>query len=193
VNSRATKVLTEKGFAQFWNWFDATAWYPLGRVAGGTLYPGLMITSGVIHNILHAINIPVDIREICVMLAPAFSGLTSTAAYLLAREIGQKADGTGGEGAGLWAALFMGVAPGQSPCFSYSHLAEIVDMPGYISRSVAGSYDNEAIAIFILVFTFYLWLKALKSGSALWAAVTALFYFYMVSAWGESNVSTQKM
>merc|ERR1712093_16476 len=48
----------------------------------------------------------------------------------------------------------------------------------------AGSYDNEAIAIFILMFTFYLWLKALKQGSALYGALTALFYFYMVAAWG---------
>jgi dolichyl-diphosphooligosaccharide--protein glycosyltransferase len=30
-------------------------------------------------------------------------------------------------------------------------------VPGYISRSVAGSYDNEAVAIFALVTTFYLW------------------------------------
>src|SRR5204862_7636407 len=35
-----------------------------------------------------------------------------------------------------------------------------------------------------LVFTFYLWIKALKVGSAFWGAMTALFYFYMVSAWG---------
>ena len=55
---------------------------------------------------------------------------------------------------------------------------------GYISRSVAGSYDNEAIAIFILCFTFFLWLRALKQGSALWGSLTAIFYFYMVSAWG---------
>jgi hypothetical protein len=56
--------------------------------------------------------------------------------------------------------------------------------PGYISRSVAGSYDNEAIAIFLLVFTFYLWIKAVKNGSMFWGALTALFYGYMVSAWG---------
>ncbi|EHK98810.1 putative Dolichyl-diphosphooligosaccharide--protein glycosyltransferase subunit stt3 [Glarea lozoyensis 74030] len=68
--------------------------------------------------------------------------------------------------AGLLAAAFMGIAP------------------GYISRSVAGSYDNEAIAIFLLVFTFYLWIKALKLGSAMWGALCALFYGYMVSAWG---------
>lgn len=32
-----------------------------------------------------------------------------------------------------------------------------VSVPGYISRSVAGSYDNEGIAIFALMFTYYLW------------------------------------
>jgi dolichyl-diphosphooligosaccharide--protein glycosyltransferase len=57
-------------------------------------------------------------------------------------------------------------------------------VPGYISRSVAGSYDNEAIAIFLLMFTFYAWIKALKTGSALFGTIAALFYFYMVAAWG---------
>ena len=32
-----------------------------------------------------------------------------------------------------------------------------VSVPGYISRSVAGSYDNEGIAIFALQFTYFLW------------------------------------
>lgn len=70
------------------------------------------------------------------------------------------------ESAGLLAAIFIGIAP------------------GYISRSVAGSYDNEAIAIFLLMFTFYLWIKALKLGSAFFGTMAALFYFYMVAAWG---------
>ena len=33
----------------------------------------------------------------------------------------------------------------------------IIPVPGYISRSVAGSYDNEGIAIFALQFTYFLW------------------------------------
>ncbi|PWZ03604.1 putative oligosaccharyltransferase [Testicularia cyperi] len=158
-NFRATKVLTTDGFYRFWNWFDATAWYPLGRAAGGTAYPGLMVTSGAIYNLFHAINIPVDIRNICVLLAPAFSGLTAWATYMFTAAMKDDA-------AGLLAAAFIGIAP------------------GYISRSVAGSYDNEAIAIFLLMMTFYLWIKALKDGSALWGVATALFYFYMVAAWG---------
>ncbi len=103
---------------------------------------------------------PVDIRNICVLLAPGFSGLTAFASYLITSEM------TTSPSAGLLAAVFMGITP------------------GYISRSVAGSYDNEAIAIFLLVFTFFLWIKSVKNGSAMWGALTALFYGYMVSAWG---------
>lgn len=135
-------------------------WHPLGRVTGGTLYPGLMVTSGAIYHVLRTLTLPVDIRNICVLLAPAFSGLTAFATYLLTSEMSDSPS------AGLLAAIFMGIAP------------------GYISRSVAGSYDNEAIAIFLLVFTFYLWIKAVKVGSIMWAALCALFYGYMVSAWG---------
>jgi dolichyl-diphosphooligosaccharide--protein glycosyltransferase len=34
------------------------------------------------------------------------------------------------------------------------------------------------------MFTYYLWVKSVKTGSVFWAAGTALSYFYMVSAWG---------
>ncbi|ESZ98634.1 oligosaccharyl transferase stt3 subunit [Sclerotinia borealis F-4128] len=159
-NFRATKYLVSNGFYDFWDWFDDRTWHPLGRVTGGTLYPGLMVTSGVIYHALRALTIPVDIRNICVLLAPGFSGLTAFATYLFTNEMSTSPS------AGLLAAIFMGIAP------------------GYISRSVAGSYDNEAIAIFLLVFTFYLWIKAVKLGSAFWGALCALFYGYMVSAWG---------
>ncbi|KAJ1897532.1 oligosaccharyl transferase stt3 subunit [Kickxella alabastrina] len=158
-NYRTTRYLVDNGFDKFWNWFDETAWYPLGRVVGGTLYPGIMVTSATIYNALHFVNIPVDIRNVCVFLAPAFSALTAIATYHLGKEVKNAT-------AGLLAAAFIGVAP------------------GYISRSVAGSYDNEGIAIFLLVFTFFLWLRSVRLGSALYAALTAISYFYMVSAWG---------
>ena len=35
----------------------------------------------------------------------------------------------------------------------------LFSVPGYISRSVAGSYDNEGIAIFALMFTYFLWVS----------------------------------
>uniref|UniRef100_A0A0V0IUA2 dolichyl-diphosphooligosaccharide--protein glycotransferase n=1 Tax=Solanum chacoense TaxID=4108 RepID=A0A0V0IUA2_SOLCH len=57
-------------------------------------------------------------------------------------------------------------------------------VPSYISRSVAGSYDNEAVAIFALIFTFYLYIKTLNTGSLFYATLNALSYFYMVCSWG---------
>lgn len=62
------------------------------------------------------------------------SGLTAIATYFLTKEVWSS-------GAGLFAACFIAV------------------VPGYISRSVAGSYDNEGIAIFALMFTYYLWVS----------------------------------
>jgi len=158
-NYRATAYMVQHGFYNFLNWFDERAWYPLGRIVGGTVYPGLMITSGAIHYVLHTLNIPVHIRDICVFLAPIFSGLTAISTYLLTKELWSS-------GAGLFAACFIAI------------------VPGYISRSVAGSYDNEGIAIFALQFTYYLWVKSVKTGSIFWACLAALSYFYMVSAWG---------
>lgn len=158
-NYRSTQQLVNNGFYDFLNWFDEQSWYPLGRVVGGTVYPGIMITSGAVHWVLHQLNFPVDIRNICVFLAPVFSAFTAIACYLLTCEVKDAS-------AGLLAAAFIGI------------------VPGYISRSVAGSYDNEGIAIFLLMITFYFWIKALKMGSSFYGAMTAVFYFYMVSAWG---------
>merc|ERR1739844_87044 len=158
-NYRSTAYMVKHNFYDFLNWFDERAWYPLGRIVGGTVYPGLMITSGSIHYILSLLHIPVHIRDVCVFLAPLFSGLTAISTYFLTKELWS-------QGAGLFAACFIAI------------------VPGYISRSVAGSYDNEGIAIFALMFTYFLWIKSVKTGSIYWAAWTALSYFYMVSAWG---------
>lgn len=90
----------------------------------------------------------------------------------------------------------------------------IAVVPGYISRSVAGSYDNEGIptvdvhkmlllikmswkcrwwsvslgiAIFCMLLTYYMWIKAVKTGSVYWSSVCALAYFYMVSGWNDAS------
>ena len=158
-NYRTTKYLAEEGFYSFHNWFDDRAWYPLGRIIGGTIYPGLMVTSALFYHVLHFFHITMEIRNICVFLAPFFSSLTTIVTYLLTAELKDS-------GAGLVAACLISI------------------VPGYISRSVAGSYDNEGIAIFCMLLTYWLWIKAVKSGSVCWAASCALAYFYMVSSWG---------
>lgn len=158
-NYRVTQYLSKHGIYDFWNWFDDRTWYPLGRVIGGTVYPGLTLTAGFIWWLLNSLNIPLSVETVCVFTAPIFSANASWATFLLTKEVK-------GTGAGLTAA------------------ALIAMVPSYMSRSVAGSYDNEAVAIFALVFTFYLYIKTLNTGSLFYATLNALAYFYMVCSWG---------
>lgn len=158
-NYRTTLYLTQKGFYEFWNWFDYETWYPLGRIIGGTLYPGLMVTAALMYWALRLLSVAVHIRDVCVLTAPFFASNTTIVAYFFGKEIWDS-------GAGLVAAALIAICP------------------GYISRSVAGSYDNEGVAIFALLFTFYLFVKAVKTGSLAWSVASAFAYFYMVSAWG---------
>jgi dolichyl-diphosphooligosaccharide--protein glycosyltransferase len=158
-NYRTTRFLAEEGFYNFHNWFDDRAWYPLGRIIGGTIYPGLMVTSALFYHLLHLIHITIHIRDVCVFLAPFFSSLTVLVTYHLTKELKDA-------GAGLVAAAMIAI------------------VPGYISRSVAGSYDNEGIAIFCMLLTYAMWIKSVKTGSLFWSVQCALAYFYMVSSWG---------
>ncbi|KAL4284914.1 hypothetical protein GQ457_16G002870 [Hibiscus cannabinus] len=158
-NYRVTQFLAKNGIYEFWNWFDDRTWYPLGRVIGGTVYPGLTLTAGTIWWLLNSLNIPLSVETVCVFTAPIFSAFASWATYLLTKEVK-------GTGAGLTAAALLAM------------------VPSYISRSVAGSYDNEAVAIFALIFTFYLYIKTLNTGSLFYATLNSIAYFYMVCSWG---------
>ncbi|KAL8120067.1 dolichyl-diphosphooligosaccharide--protein glycosyltransferase subunit STT3A-like [Apium graveolens] len=158
-NYRVTQFLTKNGIYDFWNWFDDRTWYPLGRVIGGTVYPGLTLTAGTLWWILNSLNIPLSVETVCVFTAPIFSAFAAWATYYLTKEVK-------GTGAGLAAAALLAM------------------VPSYISRSVAGSYDNEAVAIFALIFTFYLYVKTLNTGSLFYATLNAIAYFYMVCSWG---------
>ena len=158
-NYRTTKFLADEGFYNFHNWFDDRAWYPLGRIIGGTIYPGLMVTSALFYHVLNFANFSIDVRNVCVFLAPFFSSLTVIVTYLLTKELSN-----------VSSALI-------SACL-------IAAVPGYISRSVAGSYDNEGIAIFCMLLTYWLWVRSVKTGSIYWSVSCAIAYFYMVSSWG---------
>lgn len=159
-NWRATKVLADDGFYDFLNWFDDRAWYPLGRNVGQTVYFGLLYTASVVYWVLNFFNLSINIRNACVYVGPLFAGLTAVSTYLFTSEVTRRPS------AGLFAGAMVAI------------------VPSYISRSGAGGYDNEAVAIFALVNTFWLWVKAVNTGSLSWSCLCALSYAYMVAAWG---------
>lgn len=111
------------------------------------------------YNVLHFLGFQVNIRDVCVLTAPVFSALTALSAYALTKEAYDTASG-------VVAAAIISI------------------VPGYISRSVAGSYDNEGVAITAMIFCFYLWTKAVNTGSLFWSGMATLSYLYMVACWG---------
>jgi len=119
-----------------------------------------MLTAAIFYWVANFVNATINIRNVCVFIAPIFSANASIASYLLTTEVTKRS------AAGLLAAAFTAV------------------VPSYISRSVGGSYDNEGVAIFALIFCFYLWVKSVHTGSMMWACFCALSYYYMVAAWG---------
>jgi dolichyl-diphosphooligosaccharide--protein glycosyltransferase len=159
-NFRATKYLNTNGRRAFTYWFDTKSWYPLGRYVGKTVFPGLMYTTVFVKNLLHYLLIPISMKDICVFTAPVFAMFTTIVLFLLGKEVSGKTQ------TGLLAALF------------------ISTNPSYLTRSVAGSYDNEAISITLLLLTCFCFLRACKTGSMSFAFGSGLFYGYLLASWG---------
>lgn len=119
-----------------------------------------MISASLVYWFLDALHLQVALRHICVFLPPVLAGITSILLYFLTLQI--------------------------CKCHNTALLAATLTAicPAYISRSTAGSYDNEAIAIPLLVLTFFCWIRAVEYKSMFWAACTALSYFGMAISWG---------
>ena len=172
-NYRATVYLADNGWYAFSRWFDYTAWYPLGRPVGTTIYPGMQVTSVAIWNALNAIggDWAMSLNDVCCFVPAWFGVSASMFLGMLTAECSQS------HTTGAAAALIMAI------------------VPAHIMRSVGGGYDNESIALTAMCATFYCWVRALRTeaavkdgaatrGSVVFGMLTGLCYFYMVAAWG---------
>ncbi|EEC43089.1 STT3 subunit-like protein [Phaeodactylum tricornutum CCAP 1055/1] len=165
-NYRATEYLYYNGIKDFFQWFDYMSWYPLGRPVGTTIYPGMQFTAVAIKRYL--LDSVMSLNDICCYIPVWFGVMASGSTPLLL---------------GFW-----------SPAIGCSifAMAMMAIVPAHLMRSMGGGYDNESIAVFAMVLTFYCWVRSLRStsGSAhaqtyvAWSVATGLAYFYMVAAWG---------
>ena len=158
-NWRCSQYIDEHGFYEFLGWFDNISWYPQGRPVGETSYPGLMFTSVLLKRFFDKIHVMVPLLQICVHMGPIFAVLTVLLAFLFGNLIDDASLG----------------------CV-FSLLSSFIT--GLISRSVAGSYDYECIALFILLLALYTFVYALKNGSILFSVIAAFSYGYMAFTWG---------
>lgn len=110
---------------------------------------GLMITSAALYHVLHFFHITIDIRNVCVFLAPLFSSFTAIVTYHFTKELKVRKTTSLIKASCLFfsreSTLNNIVCLFQDAGAGLLAAAMIAVVPGYISRSVAGSYDNEGI------------------------------------------------
>ena len=66
-----------------------------------------MVTSAVLYHVMHFFHVTIEVRNVCVFLAPFFSSLTALVTYNLTKELKDA-------GAGLIAASMIAIVPGNS-------------------------------------------------------------------------------
>lgn len=159
-NYKCAEYMQRHGLLRFWQSFDEGSWYPLGRRVGQTVYPGLMVWAYSVHQLLQYVGIDASLKDVCVLLPPVLNIGTVLAVYMLTWEI------TKNGRAAITSAFF------------------VASMPGLISRTAAGAFDNEALAIPLMVWSFYAWLVAVNGSSLMAAAGAAGLTFLMALSWG---------
>jgi dolichyl-diphosphooligosaccharide--protein glycosyltransferase len=159
---RVTDYVAENGYAAFFNWYDDATWVPWGRDMTTTSYVGVPFTSAFLYFLLNGIGIQVSVLSVSLVL-PAFMGaLTTIVAYFLGKELANNT-------VGLFSGLFMAF------------------IPAYLTRTIAGFYDNECIGVFAIVLTSYLFLRSLKRGSLLAGVGAGVSLGYLLVSWGAAD------
>lgn len=164
---KSTLYLNEKGNTAFQGWLDTDTWYPLSRSMPISLYPGLMYTAEAFLRLCKSIvYTPISVLQASVYMGPVMSVVGSIFSF----DIGYIVDESSSTQVmtGLLTALFFSI------------------IPGFIQRSVAGSYDNESSSITAMMIIFDIWLRACtaKQGNIILPFLAALAYFYMAVSWG---------
>jgi len=143
---------------EYFNWHDYKSWYPSG-IDRFNLNPGLPFTVVVLYKLIIFFGIPISLYDVCYFF-PAFMGAISVISmYFLGKEIKSRS-------CGLIAAFFM--------AFSV----------GYMSRTVAGFFDNETIGVFATIMCLLFFLKAIRTGKITFSIIGGLFLGYLTLSWG---------
>ena len=159
---KVTDYVAENGFSAFFTWYDETTWVPFGRDMAATSYVGVPFTSALFYFLLNGIGIQVDVLTVSLLL-PAFMGaLTAVVAFFLGRELSNNT-------VGLFAGLFTAF------------------IPAFLTRTIAGFYDNECIGVFAIVLTTFLFIRGLKRGSIPASLGAGLALGYLQISWGASG------
>jgi dolichyl-diphosphooligosaccharide--protein glycosyltransferase len=190
-NNRAAKYLAKHGWHAFFHWYDTMSWYPLGRPVGTTIYPGMQIFVVWVWEAMKSIpKVTYSLPEVVTTYVPrdlryhlpgegtlAFGPLTLNQVTCLS-----------GAWLGGVATFFIALLTAEtSESLGAGVVAAFVmaGIPAHLMRSMAGEFDNEAVAMSCFCATFWLWCRSLRTpGSWPWGFLAAIAYITAVATWG---------
>jgi dolichyl-diphosphooligosaccharide--protein glycosyltransferase len=145
-------------------WFNELKWYPNGLDMSGAL-PALPLTAWALYSIASVFG-NFDLMTFCAIL-PAFIAVVSCVIlYLVGKDMG-------GRAVGLFAALFLALAP------------------SFLQRSSLGFFDTEVPGVLGLVLFIFLFLRSLDGnrslrGSLMYSLGAGAALAYFIAGWGAA-------
>ena len=146
------------------HWINTMKWFPNGLDMSTSL-PALPMTAAVLYSIVSIFG-HVDLMTFCAIL-PAFIAVVSCfVLYLIGKDIG-------GRAVGLFAALFLALAP------------------SFLQRSSLGFFDTEVPGVLGLVLFIFFFLRSMDGNRSLKASLfysisSGLALAYFISGWGAA-------
>jgi dolichyl-diphosphooligosaccharide--protein glycosyltransferase len=146
-------------------WTNYQQWYPGGLDMSRSL-PSLPMTAAVLYTIISWLGVNVDLMAFCSIFPVIFGTVSCLLMYFVGKDMG-------GKSVGLFAALFLALAP------------------SFLQRTALGFFDTEVLGIVGLLSFTLLFLRAIDKNrtlrsSLVYSVLSGLALAYLIGAWGAA-------
>lgn len=146
-------------------WINSMKWYPTGLDMSTSL-PALPMTAAVLYSIASVFVANLDLMTFCAILPAFIAAISCLVLYFIGKDMG-------GRTVGLFAALFLAVAP------------------SFLQRSSLGFFDTEIPGVLGLVLFTFFFLRSLDGNRSLRASLlyslgAGLSLAYFIAGWGAA-------
>jgi dolichyl-diphosphooligosaccharide--protein glycosyltransferase len=163
-----TRHMVQNGLlSPYWPtpWINTQQWYPDGLDMYDSL-PGLPMTAAILYDIVSFLGVNVDLMAFCSFLPAIIGTLCCLIVYFIGKDMGGKA-------IGLFAALFLALAP------------------SFLARTALGFFDTEVPGMLGLLLFIFLFLRAIEETRSLRSSLihsfgAALALAYFMVGWGAA-------
>ena len=163
-----TQHMVQNGLlSPYWptHWINTQKWYPDGLDMSTSL-PALPMTAAVLFQVVSLFGAKIDLMTFCSILPAIMAAVSCLVLYFVGKDMG-------GKTVGLFAALFLALAP------------------SFLQRSSLGFFDTEVPGVLGLLLFIFLFLRSIDGNKSLRAsllyslgAAAALGYF--IAGWGAA-------